>query len=940
MKKKIVSAAVLLTMWTTGLLAQEGAIALPAVPADTAVRVGVLDNGMTYYIRHNAKPEKQAQFFIVHNVGAMQEEDSQQGLAHFLEHMAFNGTENLPGKMLLEYLESVGVKFGVNLNAGTGREVTSYRISDVPLTREGIVDTALLILHDWAGYISLLPEEIDKERGVIVEELRTRNTAEWRVSEKSAPAIFNRSKYADRNVIGSIEGLRSFPYDEIRNFYYQWYRPDLQAVIVVGDFDPAWMETKVKDVMSRIPAAENPTPKEVVEIPENEAPVIDVITDPELTTTDVTVYIRREPVPREYNNTILTAMNDVLDSYLYRIANERLTDISQQPDAPFISAWMGGGSLTNTSDVTLGTATARNGEGLKALEALYSELEKIRRYGFTPSEFERARAELMRASRKSYDNRTDTRNIEYASRYIDAFLRNSAIPSAETRWELDSTLIASLDLQSLNMFTQSRITPENQTVILTAPDKEGTSVPSGEEITVAIERIMNSELEAYEDVSINEPLIPEGTKLKGSRIRKTAADKFGATVWTLGNGATVVFMPTDYKADEVLLRANAFGGTSLLPDDEVDDGGLLPILTQLSGVGAFSMTDLQKQLSGKAVSLYPMVSEYSAGFVGTASPKDIETQLQLLYLYFTNPRFTEEDFATMVNRYKAVFENRSSDPAYVRQDTMVRALFGNNPRRQIISASTFDSLSLETMKAAYGKFFGNAADFTFTIVGNISEKELKPMVEKYIGSLPASKKKLSWRDDGVRLAEGRIDKRFATPMQMPKTTVIYVYSGELPYSIDNMLTLNALGQVLTIRYTESIREEKGGSYGIDVVPETKYIPEEFYDMLIAFDTDPDKADELTELVTEELELIAREGPAAADLAKVKEYMLKQYPEDLKKNNVWANYLDTYHRAGHDLRTGYEETVESLTPDSIRDMARKILSDGNLITIIQEPATQE
>ncbi len=571
----------------TGLFAQE-------LPDDPEVRKGVLDNGMTYYIRHNDKPANQAEFWIFDNVGALQEEDSQQGLAHFLEHMAFNGTENFPGKNMINYLESIGVKFGANLNAFTAQEMTCYNMSNVPVTREGVIDSALLILHDWAYYITLDGDEIDNERGVIVEGSAPVRTQAGGPMRNSGP-IFTAIRATRPATSSAVKRASALRPQGLRDFYHRWYRTDMQALFIVGDFDVDMMEQKVIALMSDIPAVENPEPKQTIVIAPNDEPIVGIITDPELTGTNVTLYIKREPIPTEYNKTPDVAMLDMLDRFMMTIADERFSDIAQKPDAPFISGGMYSGYMVNAMDVTLVQANARDGEALRAFDAMYTEVEKMIRFGFTQSEFDRAKTEIERQIQQEYDRRDDRRSDEFMWPFIYNYMLNAPMMSAEDEYEFNNYLLQVINLDLLNQFVQQmRLTPTNQVIIVMAPEKADAVVPTAEQIEETIGKVRAAELEANIEDFVIEPLIPAKTKLKGSKVKTTETDRFGATIWTLKNGAKIVVLPTDFKADEVTMQVISKGGQSVLADDEILSATVLPDYTAMAGLGKFNASDLRK----------------------------------------------------------------------------------------------------------------------------------------------------------------------------------------------------------------------------------------------------------------------------------------------------------------------------------------------------------
>ena len=936
-----------LMMLAVAAFAAAGAMAQmnQPIPADPELRTGKLENGMTYYIRHNDKPKGQADFYILHDVGAIQENDSQQGLAHFLEHMAFNGTKNLPGKQLTEYLETVGVKFGANLNAGTSWDQTIYNISDVPTSREGIIDSALLILHDWSHFIALEPKEIDSERGVIMEELRTRDGASWRSTMKLLQALGKGTKYEHRNLIGYLDGLKNFQHKELEDFYAQWYRPDYQAVVVVGDIDVDAVESKIKALMADIPApAADASHKETIVVPDNEEPIVSIFTDPEMQGTKVQLFIKRPALPKQMGNTIVAEANNVIEAYMTTMENARLQEIAMQPDAPFLGAGMGTGDVIGiipTLNATVFVAMTQDGKLARGFEALYTELEKVRRYGFTQGEFERAQENLMRQAERTYANRNDRRNGEFVQSYLNNYSKNSPIPDAETEWQLDSMLIKMLNVDAVNAFAAQTITPANQVIIVNAPEKEGLTTPTAEELLAIRDKVAAGEVTAYEDNVVKEPLIPEGIVLKGSPVKKTAEDaKLGTTEWTLANGAKVVVKHTDFKADEVRMSAVAKGGLSVLSDGEFYMGEMMPAVNSMSGVGKFSATELKKQLSGKSASVQPAVENYSSAMKGVCSPKDIETMLQLLYLNFTQPRFDRADYDNLIKMVRSQLENARTNPDFLMQEKVIDVTYGDNPRRQMISNEIVDKFDFEQLPAIYAKLYPGANGFVFTFVGNIDPETLKPLVEKYIGSIPAAKKPLNYIDDKVAPVKGEVTEEFTAPMQQPKVSVLYYYSGKMPYTFKDRMALSFLAQALNSRYLISIREEKGGTYGVRVKGSTEYIPHQTYDMTISFDTNEEMADELCEIVLKEIQEIAENGPKTEDIEKNREFMLKNWKNSLELNQGWMNYIQAKYGSGLNYVGEYEQAVRDLTNDDVQALAKKILADGNLVKVVMRPAKTE
>jgi len=916
---------------------------IPVIPQDPEVRTGQLENGMKYYIRHNDKQKGLADFYIIHDVGAIQEDDNQQGLAHFLEHMAFNGTKNLPGKMLIEYLEKVGVKFGANLNAGTSWDYTQYLIKDVPVSRQGVVDTAMLIMHDWSHFITLDHSEIDKERGVIQEELRTRDGASWRSTINLLKTLFKGTKYEHRNLIGHLEGLQSFSYDDIKSFYDKWYRPDYQAVVVVGDIDVDKIEAQIKTLMADIPApAADAAQKEVIVVPDNQEPIVSIFEDPEMVESDISLFIKRPAMPREMRNTVVAEQISLINSIAGTMANARLAEIAMKPDAPFTQAYIGNGGVgicPTLDGLTLGVNT-KDG-GLKAgFAAALTELERIRRHGFTEAEFERAKAQVLRREEQAYTNRNDRMNGQYVQRYLSAFRRNTAFPPAELEWKMDSAIIAQMPLEAVNQVYKQYITDHNNVVIANAPKKDGVVNPTEADVLEVLKAVKASEIAPYKDNTVKEPLIANPEALKGSKVKKVAANEtLGTTEWTLKNGIKVVVKPTTFKADEVSIRMVAQSGVSNLTDEDYYTGKYMPMAMGQMGVGKFSSTELRKQLSGKSASTSVSPDDYTTTISGSGSPKDLETIMQLLHLRFTAPRFSEDDFKATMSQYISYVENLKTNPDFKASSEQLKSLYNNHYRRQQISTEVLNSIKYERLEPIYRALTANAADYTVYIVGNVNLETLQPMVEKYIGSLPTKKKLTKRLDDGIRYAKGEVVNDFNHPMQQPKVSVCRIYTGEIEYNLENSVTMNFLQDILRSRYTVSIREEKGGTYGVGVGGSVAALYNPNYQLVIQFDTNEKMADELSEIVVAELKEIAANGPKSEDLEKVREYMIKEWNNRLVQNGAWMNYIYQYYTYGEAVNrvANYENIVKSMTAEKVAALAAKVLADGNMTYVVMRPA---
>ena len=936
--RKLFISLVALFVGVAGLFAQNP---MEQFPLDPEVRVGVLDNGMTYFIRHNEKPKGQASFYIYHDVGAIQEEDDQQGLAHFLEHMAFNGSVNLPGKQMIEKLESIGVQFGYNLNAFTSWDCTEYMIKDCPVTSEENIDLALLILHDWSQFIALQSAEIDSERGVIMEELRTRDGAGLRAQNDMLKNLFKGTLYEHRNLIGYLDGLQSFDQQALVNFYKKWYRPELQALVIVGDIDVDQVEAKIKTLMADIPASPtDAAQKDVIMVPATEEPIVSVFTDPELTQSSVMMFARREALPKEYKNTMVGYSIDVVNSFVTIMMNNRFQEIIQSADAPFLGGGMDEGSfgICPTMEATMFSATAHEGRIDDAFRAVYTEMERMRRYGFTPGEFERAKQEILRWSESQYTNRYDVRNDEYAQRYLDYYAKGTSMMDAETEWQIDQMVINSITLDAVNQ-TYAQIAQPNQNLVILvrSPKKEGVAVPTVEEILAIKAEVEASEIENYKDDTVIESLIAKNVKLKGSKAKVTDVNEsLGYTEWTLKNGIKVVVRPSTLKADEVRILASAKGGCSMLSDEEYYHGQFLGMVMSNSGIGKFNSNELSKQLSGKSAYASVGVDHYEHAVNAGGSPKDIETILQLMYLNFTAPRFDETDLDNLKKMYVPFFTNKESDPDYICSKEFSKTLYQNHVRRQVTSASQIEALNIPALQSVHSKLFSDANDFRFVIVGNVDLKTLKPLVEKYIGSLPTSKSELTWSNDGVSYAKDGVVNEFRATMQQPKVSVRLVYTGAMEDNAKNRLIVDLLSRALDNRYMVSIREEKGGTYGVSVQGGIDEYPTENYFVGIVFDTNEQLADELVEICDNEIKKIAQEGPLAEDIAKAKEFLQKNYNNVLENNGGWISAITRWYEEGYNYKEEYLGVLESVTADDVKAFAAQLLEDGNRVLVLMRP----
>lgn len=907
---------------------------------DTTVRKGVLDNGLTYYIKHNTKPEKRAEFYICTNVGAIEENERQNGLAHFLEHMAFNGIKSLPGKEMFTYLESIGAKFGENINAMTGVEFTSYMLNNIPVEREGVIDTCLMILHDWSCAIENKDEEINNERPVIIEELRQGMNASRRMMEEANKYIYKDSKYATTNIIGTIEELETFDPNDLRDFYATWYRPDLQAIIVVGDIDPDEIENKIKTRFSDIRMPENPQPKIKHAIPGNEEPIVGIITDPEAANSMVQIIYKTEPMPDEYNKYELSLIQDLITYYITSVLDERFNDLSMQPNPPFLGAVSSYYPLAYTCDAFTAFAINNDGELAPAFEALMTELEKAKRYGFTEDEFSRAKTNLLKSYENAADRADSRQNAEFVQEYIGNFLHGEPYMEPADMLDAVKRWADVITLEEVNASIPELLTQDNIVVIVRAPEKEGITNPAESEILEILASVENAEIEAPAQTAVAEKLMDEKS-VKPGKIKKEKEGEFGSTIWTLSNGMEVIYKYSDLNKGRISMNLILDGGKSLIDDDKLlgADETIFTYYTMMSGVADFSATELDKILTGKTISVNPNISSSRSVINCGGSNKDIETIFQLMWLRIMQPRFDQAAFQTTMAQLKALMANMESQPTFVLSKELTSLLY-DTPRKYVLTAEMIDKVKLEDIEESYAKAFSNFKGGRLYIIGDASKDEIKNMVAKYVASLPAEKKPVKYMDRNEELRRGEKIMDFRTPMEMPKTTVVSVYAPEMPYTAENMILGDALAYALDMTYTKTIREEEGGSYGVGVQSMLANIPSERMVLMINFDTQDEKADKLIELVETGITGIAENGLSDDYMTKIKENFNKVYSENSIRNTYWMNTLINYYEEGINTHDGYLDIVNGLTSDKIREFTKNVVSQGNYLELVMRPEVSE
>ena len=907
------------------------------LPNDPAVRTGKLDNGMTYYIRHNEQPAQRAEFYLATDVGAFQEEDHQDGLAHFLEHMCFNGTKNFPGKSLLDWLQSIGAEFGRNINASTGFEQTQYMLNNIPVIRESIIDSCLLVLHDYSHFVTCDPAEIDAERGVILEERRTRRDASWRMFEKSLPYYYGDTPYAKRTLIGGEEQLKTFAYESLTSFYETWCRPDLQAVIVVGDVDVDQVEAKIKSIFADIPAPVNPKEKVLHKIPDNVEPIIGIITDPEATSSSIEVMWKSEPMPKEIMNTDLAFMMDIVKSYIRLIMRERFTDITSKPDAPFLGASFYISNLCNSCDATMGTVSFKEGDALNAFAAFMTELEKMKRFGFTDGEVQRAKDNIISSYERAVEAAPTRKNAEFVYPLLYNFYNNEPYMEPATELQLAQMLCNNINAAVLNQIAAQIITDNNLVVLYNGPEKEGLANPTEQEISAVLAAVKNAEIAANVEESINEPFI--SGELKGAKVKKAKETVYGATEWTLKNGVKVIVLPTQHKQDQVLFNLSFDGGKTLIATEDMPsfEDNIWALFQNNSGISKFSGTQVPKMLAGKNLSVTPYIGGTKHGISGSSTPKDLETALQLTYLYFADPRFDEDEYQTGIQQIKAILPNIANNPDFIFQNAMNKILYGGNPRVVELNEETLANADLATIERVYRELFKDAAGATLRIVGNVDPETIKPMIEKYIGSIAKGKKasKVN-KANNISIAKGIIDENVAIPMETPKSTVLQVYTAYMPIDTKTEVSLEIAKYVLDMIYTKTIREEEGGTYGVGVAMVGQRTPQERVIIQASFDTNPEQAPKLCELAIKGLKELAENGPDEEKFNMAIENFKKNIPESRISNSYWMSNLSQYYDYGIDYDKEYEEAVNSVTPADVKAVLQAVLAQNNFIEITSAP----
>ena len=930
--------AVLILLCSTVMVAQE--MQLPPIPVDPDVRIGKLDNGLTYYIRHNEYPEHVANFYIAQRVGSIQEDESQRGLAHFLEHMAFNGSEHFKGNGIIEFCRSLGVEFGSDLNAYTSIDQTVYRVCNVPTKRATALDSCLLILKDWSNGLLLEADEIDKERDVVHNEWRLGEGPSQRMIQRALPKVYPNSKYGVRLPIGLMSVIDSFKPQTLRAYYQKWYRPDNQAIIVVGDVDVDHMEAKVKELFGGIKVPAN-APKVVAEaVPDNKEAIYVYEKDKEMQMSQVLVMMKHDATPDEEKSSMAYLIQDYVVSVISQMINQRLSEMTQDAACPFFQGMADDDHylLSKTKDCFELIGIPKEGKDMETLQVLYREAKRVREFGFTATEYERAKADYLSGLEKRYTNRDKRKNDEFGNAYRDHYLANEPIPPLDVLYQTMQQIAPNIPVQAINQMLPQLITPtdSNLVVLIMAQEKEGKVYPTEQDMAAAVAAARAEKLEAYVDNVKDEPLLDVTSIKKGKIVKEAENKQFGYKELKLSNGATVILKKTDFKDDEVLMEAFSMGGKSLYGAADYTNLKLFDTVIGLSGLGNFSSTELQKALAGKEVNADLSLANTRQYLTAHSTPKDIETMFQMSYLYFTNVRKDDKQYQNLLTQLDMALKNKSLSPDAVFSDSIAATMYGHNPRFTNPQVENIKELDYDRILQIAKERYQNAGQFTFVIAGNFDEQTIRPLIEQYIAALPATKKKAEDFKEVITFAKGKVINDFKVKTESPKAAARELWYAEMPYTLENIVKIDAVGQVLSMIYLKTIREDESAAYSCGAAGMFNTGSHKPKAMLQAYcPMNPDKSELAVRLLHEGIDNMSK-AVDADQLQKVKEYMLKQIDVDAKKNNYWINTITVYKEYGLDVYTDYKKTVEALTVDSVRDFLNQLLKSGNHTEIIMTP----
>jgi zinc protease len=901
------------------------------IPLDSAITAGTFDNGLKYFIRTTKKPEKRAELRLVVDVGSIVEDDDQRGLAHMLEHMAFNGTKHFPKQEIVTFLESLGMRFGPSVNAYTSFDETVYMLQ-VPTEKPEVLDRAFLILEDWAQAQTLDPTEIDKERGVVKEEWRLRRGAGARMQDQQFPIVLKGSRYADRIPIGLPEIIDTFPPERLKKFYADWYRPDLMTVVAVGDFDKAAIETMVKTHFGAIPAARTKKARPSYPVPDQPGTAYAIATDKEATSASVTILRKMEP---RDPTTVGAYRQQIVEQLFSAMLGARLAELAQKPDAPFVNAGGGRGQFVRTKEVSSLGALVKGDAIDKTVGVLLTESERVAKFGFTAGELDRAKTNVMTSMDRALREKENTPAASVAGELVRHALDREPVPGIAYEHALYTQFLPGITLTEVNGLAKDWVPDRNRVVMISAPQKDGFAVPGEQQLAATIASA-GRDVTAYVDTVDAAPLL-EAEPKPGAISRTTTMETFGITEWQLSNGVKVMLKPTDYRADEVVFYATSPGGTSLASDADYIPASSASLVVGAGGLGRFSAVDLRKKMTGKTASASASIGAYNEGLNGASSKKDLETLFQLIYMRFTQPRVDPTAFAVLQGGMRSQMQNQRLNPAAVYAETLQDALRQGHLRAHTPVPEELEKWNLDKSVAFYKDRFADASDFSFVFTGSFDLETIKPLVERYLGSLPTTGRKETWKDVGVRYPTGVVEKRVDKGVE-PQSRASLVFTGEFEWSPQQRIVMRSLGDVLDARLREKLREDLGGTYGVSVSPAYANIPVQEYAVNISFSCAPERTDELIKATLAEIDIVKADGPTAQQVADVREKLLRDYETNSKSNTYWAQQLSLKYQSGEDPSSLFAqpELYRALTPDVIKAAAKRYLNPANLIKVTLFP----
>jgi zinc protease len=902
------------------------------VPLDPAIVAGRFDNGLRYFIRTTKRPEKRAELRLVVDVGSIVEEEDQRGLAHLLEHMAFNGTANFPKQETVTFLESLGMRFGPSVNAYTSFDETVYMLQ-VPTEKADVLDRAFLILEDWAHRQTLDGEEIDKERGVVREEWRLRRGATARMQDRQLPVMLKGSQYAERLPIGTLEVIDGFPHERLRHFYADWYRPDLMTVIAVGDFDPAAVEKIIRARFGTIPAAQAPKARPSYPVPDHAGTLFAVATDPEATSAVINVYAKMDARDQV---TAGAYRRGLAERLFGAMLGARFSEIAQKPESPFVNAGGSRGPFVRAKDAsTLGALVKGDAIG-ESLDVLFTELERVARFGFTPGEFERAKLNLMTSLERAVREKDNTPAAVIASQLVRHALEDVPVPGIEYEHGLVGRFLPGITLAEVNALAKDWSPDRNRVVTISAPEKDGFAVPGEPQLAGMLASIGRKELTAYVD-SVDEAPLLDPLPKPGAIVRTETKEAYGITEWQLANGVRVVLKPTDFREDEVVMRASSFGGTSLASDDDYIPASVASQVIAAGGVGRFNAVDLRKKLTGVTASVSTFFFPFEEGLNGASSKKDLEALFQLIYLRFTQPRPDPTAFAVLQAQMKSQIANQAASPAFHFSQALTGALRQDHPRTRPTTVDTIERWDLDKSLAFYRDRFGDAGDFTFVFVGSFDVPTIRPLVEQYLGGLPSAGRKESWRDTGVRYPTGVIEKTVHRGLE-PQSRTAIVFTGEFEDNSEQRIAIRAVADVLTTRLRDRLREDLGGTYSAGANASYARRPVGEFAVNISFGSAPERAGELAREALAEVEALRTKGPTDREVADVIERLVRDFETNSKQNGYWATQLSLRYQQDDDVASlfGIVDLYRGLNAAAIQQAAKRYLDPANMVKVTLLP----